>query len=79
MEVRLTPRVLAIAASVYCPEPYISRAILTLWSFEERSSAFSGLPFGATIGQKRLMNGEAFRRHRWRGTLLQGRRATRWP
>ena len=30
MEARLTPSVLAIAATVYCPEPYISWATRSL-------------------------------------------------
>jgi hypothetical protein len=31
MEARLTPRVVAIAATVYCPDAYISRATWSLW------------------------------------------------
>jgi hypothetical protein len=32
MEARLTPRVSAIAATVYCPDAYISRATWSLWA-----------------------------------------------
>src|SRR5215218_4040115 len=31
MEARLTPRASAIAATLYCPEPYISWATRSLW------------------------------------------------
>jgi hypothetical protein len=47
--VRLTPRVVAIAAIVYCPDPYISCATWSLWAV-----ITDGRVAGAGGGQSRV-------------------------
>src|SRR5215218_728676 len=44
MEARLTPRASAIAATLYCPEPYISWATRSLWGGDHRRAAAVAAP-----------------------------------